>query len=44
MFDWRTGTIQGEQYALFCYNPKPSEGYVDVDSVRFEKVQLATAP
>ena len=44
MFDWRTGTFQGEQYALFCYNPKPSEGCLDVDSVHFEKVQLAAAP
>ena len=44
MFDWRTGTFQGEQYALFCYNPKPSEGCLDVDSVHFEKIQLAAAP
>src|SRR5262249_25261339 len=33
MFDWRTGTFQGEQYALFCYNPSPSPGFLDVDGV-----------
>ena len=44
LFDWRTGTFQGEQYAVFCYNPKPSDGCVDVDSVHFiEKVKLAAA-
>ncbi len=43
LFDWRTGTFQGEQYAAFCYNPKPSDGFVDVDSVHFEKVQLAAS-
>lgn len=31
-FDWRTGTFQGEQFALFCYNPGASGGYLDVDS------------
>ncbi|GAA4777553.1 glycoside hydrolase 43 family protein [Stakelama sediminis] len=31
-FAWRTGTFQGEQFALFCYNPKDSSGYLDVDS------------
>ncbi|GAA0329869.1 glycoside hydrolase 43 family protein [Sphingomonas oligophenolica] len=31
-FAWRTGTFQGEQYALSCYNPRPSAGYLDVDS------------
>ena len=40
LFDWRTGTFQGEQYAVFCYNPKPSDGYLDVDSVHFEKPEL----
>ena len=32
MFDWRTGTFQGPQYALFCFSPKASDGYIDVDS------------
>ncbi len=40
MWDWRTGTFQGQQYAVFCYNPEPSAGYLDVDEVRFEKVPL----
>jgi len=31
-FDWRTGTFQGEQFAISCYNPQSSEGYLDVDS------------
>ena len=30
-FDWRTGTFQGEQFAIFCYNSAPGEGYADVD-------------
>lgn len=40
LWDWRTGTFQGEQYAVFCYNPEPSEGFVDIDSVRFPKEPL----
>jgi beta-xylosidase len=31
-YDWRTGTFQGEQYAIFCYNTAPSNGYLDIDS------------
>jgi beta-xylosidase len=34
-FDWRTGTFQGEQFAIFCFNTQPGEGYVDIDSFRF---------
>jgi beta-xylosidase len=34
-FDWRTGTFQGEQFAIFCYNPAPSNGFVDVDWFKF---------
>jgi len=30
-FDWRTGTFQGQQYALFCYNPGANGGWMDVD-------------
>jgi hypothetical protein len=41
MWDWRTGTFQGQQYAIFCYNPRPSDGYVDIDSVRFVAEPLA---
>ncbi len=32
-FDWRTGTFQGQQIALSCYNPAPVGGYLDIDSV-----------
>ena len=31
-FAWRTGTFQGQQMALSCYNPAPGRGHVDVDS------------
>jgi len=31
-YDWRTGTFQGPQFAMFCFNPTASNGYVDVDS------------
>ena len=34
-FDWRTGTFQGPQYAIFCYNPQPGEGFADVADFRF---------
>ncbi len=34
-YDWLTGTFQGEQFAMFCYNPQPGTGYVDVDWFRF---------
>ena len=34
-YDWATGTFQGEQFAMFCYNPQPGTGYVDVDWFRF---------
>lgn len=36
-FDWRTGTFQGQQYGLFCYNPKGGEGRLDVDSFTLSK-------
>jgi beta-xylosidase len=34
-YDWATGTFQGEQYAIFCYNAQPGTGYVDMDWFRF---------
>ena len=34
-YDWATGTFQGEQFAVFCYNPQPGAGYLDVDWFRF---------
>ncbi len=30
-FAWRTGTFQGQQMALSCYNPTPGAGYLDID-------------
>jgi beta-xylosidase len=32
VYDWRTGTFQGEQFAISCFNPKGGAGYLDVDS------------
>lgn len=32
-FAWRTGTFQGEQVALFCYNREASKGWLDIDAV-----------
>lgn len=32
-FDWRTGTFQGEQLALFCFNSQPDGGYIDIDQI-----------
>jgi len=34
-YDWATGTSQGEQFAIFCYNAQPGAGYLDVDWFRF---------
>jgi beta-xylosidase len=34
-YDWATGTFQGEQFAIFCYNAQPGTGYLDVDWFRF---------
>lgn len=36
-YDWRTGTFQGEQFALFCYNPAGAGGRLDVDSFTLSK-------
>jgi beta-xylosidase len=33
-YDWRSGTFQGQQFALFCYNPHPGPGYLDIDSFK----------
>jgi xylan 1,4-beta-xylosidase len=41
MWDWRTGTFQGQQYAVFCYNPEECSGYLDVDSIRFADKPLS---
>mgnify|MGYP001550248468 FL=1 len=34
-YDWRTGTFQGTQFAIFCYNANPGDGFVDVDWFHF---------
>ena len=42
-YDWRTGTFQGPQYAIFCFNPGPRDaphrgqpgGHVDVEWFHF---------
>jgi len=41
-YDWLTGTFQGEQYAIFCYNPQPSVGFADVDWFRMEPPAVIT--
>lgn len=35
-YDWRTGTFQGQQFAVFCFNPNsiPSDGFADLDYFR----------
>ncbi|CAH0352174.1 MAG: glycoside hydrolase 43 family protein [Sphingobium sp.] len=38
-FAWQTGTFQGEQLALSCYNPTMGGGYLDID--RFTLSPLA---
>ena len=35
-FDWQNGTFQGEQYAILCFNPSSSTGYMDVDWFRLD--------
>jgi beta-xylosidase len=35
LWDWATGTFQGEQYAVFNYNTGSSTGYVDVNQISF---------
>ncbi|PZR32336.1 glycoside hydrolase 43 family protein [Caulobacter segnis] len=36
-YDWRTGTFQGEQYSLFCYNQDGIGGRLDIDSFTLSK-------
>lgn len=43
-FDWRTGTFQGQQIALSCYNPGSAGGYMDVDSVTLMPLADAIQP
>jgi xylan 1,4-beta-xylosidase len=37
-FDWQNGTFQGEQYAILCFNPSGSSGYMDVDWFRLNDI------
>jgi beta-xylosidase len=39
-YDWLTGTFQGEQYAIFCFNAQPGSGYLDVDWFKLEPPAL----
>ncbi|MCX8476243.1 MAG: glycoside hydrolase 43 family protein [Sphingomonas sp.] len=41
-FDWRTGTFQGQQFAIACYSPTPSRGYLDVDSFTLSAIPQGT--
>lgn len=43
-FDWRTGTFQGQQIALSCYNPAPSGGYLDIDSFTLSALPEGVRP
>jgi hypothetical protein len=43
-FDWQTGTFQGEKFAVFCFNPNSSGGYVDVDSFTFSDTPPPVPP
>lgn len=36
-FDWRTGTFQGEQFAIFYYNQNPGDGHIDIDWFRLRE-------
>jgi len=38
-----TGTFQGEQYAIFCYNSELEGGFVDVDWFKFSDLLPAEA-
>lgn len=43
-YDWRTGTFQGQQFALSCYNSSPTGGYLDVDSFTLSALPEAIRP
>lgn len=43
-FDWRTGTFQGEQLALSCYNPRGGAGYLDIDHFTLAALPGGVAP
>jgi len=37
VFDWQTGTFQGVQFALSCYNPAGKGGWLDIDRFTLSK-------
>ncbi|WP_375194218.1 glycoside hydrolase 43 family protein [Sphingobium sp.] len=43
-FDWRTGTFQGQQFAISCYNSQPGGGYLDIDSFTLSALPAAARP
>ncbi|MCI4589505.1 glycoside hydrolase 43 family protein [Sphingobium sp. BYY-5] len=43
-FDWRTGTFQGQQLAISCYNLTADGGYLDVDSFTLSPLSNGTRP
>ena len=43
-YDWRTGTFQGQQIALSCYNPAPAGGYLDIDSFTLSALPTEVRP
>ncbi len=43
-FDWRTGTFQGQQIAISCYNPAPTGGYLDIDSFTLAPLAASVQP
>lgn len=43
-FDWRTGTFQGQQIAISCYNPAPTSGYLDIDNFTLAPLSVGVQP
>lgn len=39
VFDWQTGTFQGVQFALSCYNPAGQGGWLDIDRFTLSRPQ-----
>ena len=38
-FDMKTGTGQGQQFCIFCYNQNPQGGYVEIDYFNVEETE-----
>jgi hypothetical protein len=43
-YDWRTGTFQGQQIALSCYNSASKGGYLDIDSFTLSPLSPGVRP